>query len=1058
MKPIRLTMKAFGSFARKTTVNFSELQSGLFLVVGDTGAGKTTIFDAIVFALYGVASGSSRKPEMMHSDYVEKSVDTEAELVFRQSGREYTVTRTIHFPKKQGKKDEYRDGKIDAVLLLPEGTPVKGAGNVTRRCEELLGLNAEQFRRIVMLAQGEFRRFLSADAKEKSAILGKLFDNSEYVRFQTLLEQSRDELKRRRTGFEQTVAAQMQTVFQRPEGVLAQDDYRYLPGNPELTAELESLILAEREQAAALETEKQQAQSSVDAINKEKGAAEGHNRLLDELEKAKEHLAALDKQQGAAERMEQEYDRAERALHQCLPQREKWEQAKAGVRRTEEEIKSLRQSVEQLTETCQQKQAEADGDQPNRERIEAVKVEAARLSDSLPQYDRLESVRKELKNALKKAADRQDSLQRKQAQRQQKQQSLAACQEELKKLENAPAEEVAAGAALDAAQKAVDAFGGAAEAVKAIRSAEQALEGERERLLSLTAQAGKAEGKYHDLYQRFISGQAGLLAEGLKKKLSEQDSACCPVCGSLLHAGEIHAFAPLLEGTPTQEDVDNARDLRDKAEQMRNDKMTDIKTEEASLKVKREGAVTKAKAILPDCESWEQLSHNDYLNASEVKLNQIRDEAKGQYEAACQKCRHKTALSGQETALKKTLDSLGAEIERLSKACSEDEVQLAQRKSEEGALCDGLAFQTRQEADARLLALGQEQKRLQSVIDAHQSALKEANEKLSRTQGSLNEREKLLPLHQQEQRQAWDDLASALQRSGFADLAAMEQAAAPLGGEDGESWLRARRQAINDYRNDRENTGKRVAELTGQTKGLTYTDLEELNRRLLAANERREEAERACAVQNSLLKNHEQVQSAVSDAREKLKGTDRAWERLDRLAELATGAKSEGGRLSFERYVMGSIFREVLDMANRRLDIMSGGQYELVHATNAGRVNAVAGLEIEVLDVTTGRQRAANSLSGGESFQVSLSLALGLSDVVQSRAGGIGLDTVFIDEGFGALDGSALDSAITVLHQLTAGSRLVGIISHVDKLEESIPQKLRVKKTTSGSELYAELS
>ena len=170
------------------------------------------------------------------------------------------------------------------------------------------------------------------------------------------------------------------------------------------------------------------------------------------------------------------------------------------------------------------------------------------------------------------------------------------------------------------------------------------------------------------------------------------------------------------------------------------------------------------------------------------------------------------------------------------------------------------------------------------------------------------------------------------------------------------------------------------------------------------------------------------------------------------------GAKSEGGKLSFERYVMGSIFREVLEMANRRLDIMSGGRYLLVHTTGAGRTNSVAGLEIEVLDLVTGKQRPSNSLSGGESFQVSMSLALGLSDVVQSHAGGIGLDTLFIDEGFGTLDGGALDNAVTVLKQLTEGNRLVGIISHVDKLEESIPQKLRVRKTGQGSRLTRELS
>jgi DNA repair exonuclease SbcCD ATPase subunit len=249
-----------------------------------------------------------------------------------------------------------------------------------------------------------------------------------------------------------------------------------------------------------------------------------------------------------------------------------------------------------------------------------------------------------------------------------------------------------------------------------------------------------------------------------------------------------------------------------------------------------------------------------------------------------------------------------------------------------------------------------------------------------------------------------------------------------------------------------------VRELTEQTARLQKTDLSVLDAALEEAEARYTRAEAAWAAHNALLNNHTDVRRRAARSLEELQKTDGAWERLDALADLALGASAEGGKLSFERYVMGSIFRQVLEMANRRLDVMSGGRYTLVHTTNAPRANAAAGLEIEVLDASTGRQRGAASLSGGETFQVSLSLALGLSDVVHSRAGGMGLDALFIDEGFGALDSGALDSAISVLNQLTEGDRLVGVISHVDKLSESIPQKLRVKKTALGSELITELS
>ena len=201
-----------------------------------------------------------------------------------------------------------------------------------------------------------------------------------------------------------------------------------------------------------------------------------------------------------------------------------------------------------------------------------------------------------------------------------------------------------------------------------------------------------------------------------------------------------------------------------------------------------------------------------------------------------------------------------------------------------------------------------------------------------------------------------------------------------------------------------------------------------------------------------VLYNHQLTLRKVREAKKELARTEAAWQRIEKLADLATGGhNAQGGKLSFERYVMGYVFREILDMANRHLDIMSGGRYELQHEVSARKQNQTAGLEIYVLDQTTGKTRDSVSLSGGESFLTSLALALGLSDVVQNRAGGYQLDALFIDEGFGSLDGDVLDKALTVLNGLTEGHRMVGIISHVDKLEESISQKIIVRHTNQGS-------
>ena len=239
MRPIILEMTAFGSYAKKTVVDFDRLTHGLYLISGDTGAGKTTIFDAIMFALYGTASGSERKTEMLHCDFVDKTEDTRVVLKFRQGGKVYSVTRTIHYSRVRGTDSQFGGAKVDAELQEPEKDPITGATKVTDRCKELLGLNADQFRKIVMLAQGEFKEFLKADPEKKNEILGKLFDNSAYVRYQELLNGAREELRKERSAYVKCVEETMQSGFQLPEGV---ESEQYLPGHPELVHNLNMLV------------------------------------------------------------------------------------------------------------------------------------------------------------------------------------------------------------------------------------------------------------------------------------------------------------------------------------------------------------------------------------------------------------------------------------------------------------------------------------------------------------------------------------------------------------------------------------------------------------------------------------------------------------------------------------------------------------------------------------------------------------------------------------------------------------------------------------------------
>ena len=1057
MRPVVLTMKAFGSFAKETVVRFADFPSGLYLIVGETGSGKTTIFDAIVFALFGAASGSNRKPDMMHSDYVEKSMDTEVSLTFEQSGRQYTVTRTIHFRKKRGRENEYSEGTLDAVLTQPEEPAVKGHTAVTKRCEELLGLNAEQFRKIVMLAQGEFREFLAADAVKKSEILGRLFDSSEYIRYQNLLQFSRTALAEKRKQARDRVETVMTTVFQLPED----GDALYLPGDPHLVEHLDSLLESDQEKAGDLSNKKTAAQKVVDDINTAIGAADVNNQKLEELAGFQKHRQELEQRREEMDLLMKEYFLAEKAWRRVCPAREKWQAEKTAAEKAREEIDRLREQVSSLSEKRDQAQRMVRGDEESERRIQTICTEIQMIAESFPQYAVLEEklVRRDETSAAVETA--KASLADAEKRKQEGEGTLNQLRDELAALEYADAEAVRTEAAYmkakaDSVEWSGD--GGVLHGVKGLGLQEDVLHTEEKVLTALAKKAGDAEGRYHQAYQAFISGQAGLLAREMERELNETGSAICPVCRSSFQRGKEHAFAPYVEGTPTQEKVNKAKELFEKSEKKRSDQSGKVDKLRVELASQKESLLARAQKLLPDCENWDQLAGEAYLTAAGARFDQAEAESGDAYRQAERKLSRKAELKKQDEDLMQSLETAAEEIRQATAALREAETGIAVLEAEIQSLRETLPCETREDAEIKRTGLERERDERKERIDANRTALEEAKQKLDRAQGDLSAREEALPAQEHTETEARGTFETTLAANGFVSASALEDALAPMGENDREDWLAARQKGIDDYRNDCENTRKRLEALSKQTEGLQYIDLEELRRELDAAGEERNAAEQECAAQNERLRNHTEVRRRIAGALDELARTDGAWERLDRLAELAMGAAGEGGKLSFERYVMGSIFREVLDMANRRLDIMSGGRYSLVHTTNAGRSNAVAGLEIEVLDVATGKQRPANSLSGGETFQVSLSLALGLSDVVQSRAGGIGLDTIFIDEGFGALDSGALDNAITVLNQLTEGNRLVGIISHVDKLEESIPQKLRVKKTAHGSELKSELS
>lgn len=1058
MRPLSLEMTAFGSYAAKTVVPFEQMKHGLYLVTGDTGAGKTTIFDAIVFALFGTASGPDRKGDMLHCDYVPKSEDTVVTLRFLQSGKEFTVTRSLHFRKKRG-TDEYGDSTVDAELHEPDCAPIKGASAVTRRVEALLGLNAEQFSRIIMLAQGEFKRFLKANSDEKNEILGKLFDNSAYLYYQNLILGARNELKRRRLSRVEEVSALMQTLFIAPPDLDEAAREGLLPEHPALLKNLTALTEQETLQSSEQRAAEERAYAQVTEINTRIGAAEAVNEKLDAIERDREKLQSLYAQDEEMERRGERLALADAAFHKVTPARERAGKSRADWNRSCETIRSLRETLSAHEQAVSDAQASVDADADAKAEQTRLLAELQSISDQLPKYARLDARRSDESAAAGAAEKARGEL----AAAQQKNDAILAgiraLNDRLDAAQQVDAQAETARTARSQAMSHRDAITGAnglITEVAAVKTQEEELNRAQASFQRATEAASAAQNAYNALYQRFIAAQAGILAQGLRDTLSASESAQCPVCGSVLCRDHLPQLAPLPDETPDKDAVDRAKREADRTERKRNEQFTDVQTRKTAIESGKRAVLQRAKTALPDCERWEQLASGEYLPAAAEEAERRADEAETALDAALKAQQARDAdretLREQQDALKVSNET----IERLrADEKTQSEAQIA-AAAEIRALRESLAFETEAEAASEQTRLQQRAGALAARIQAHETALADARQQRDTVSGALREQEAAAPALEAAMRESDAALGRILSETGFASTEAAEAALAPIGEQDGERWLQTERAALQEHAFQKQSLEQRLREQKAAAEGLQRADLAALETEKQQLQAQYEAARAAFAETENYLNNHRSVLEKVEAAKRELADTDAPWRRIERLAALAGGASSLQGKLSFDRYVMGAMFREILEMANRRMELMSGGRYELVHKAGADRRNAKAGLEIEVLDHNTGQQRPSGSLSGGESFFTSLSLALGLSDVVQNHAGGRQMDALFIDEGFGSLSDDVLDKALDVLNQLSEGSRLVGIISHVDRLGESIPQKIRVKTGEKGSTLKLE--
>lgn len=1050
MRPILLVMKAFGSYGRETQVEFDKLKSGIYLITGDTGAGKTTIFDAMTFALYGVASGSDRSIEMFHSDYAPKSEDTVVTLDFEHNGKKYTVERKIHYSKKRGTEEYKLSTDRPATLWEEDHSVTEKAKAVNDRVAEILGLDANQFRQIIVLAQGEFKKFLKSDSSGKADILGKLFDNRSYLLFQERLKKAASELNKKMEADKKKIENVMED-FIRPED-LEEEDLRFLHSEPKLLENLEELIQSEREQLSLLREQEKKISAKLDELKTEKNQIETKNRALDNLDKLRENKAKLAEQKEEIDELNVKRSTVEKAYYKVKPVDEACKRAEINYRENiallEEKQCSLNEGKKVQKEIATKAEVIPELEKENGK----IALEIKELEESIHGFEAYVTKKKEL-----------DGIQERVTQLEQSKQQIELELEDNRKQETELAEKIAdEKKVVDTEAEKKAEYDKKCQRVEDVSELKGVMQSLTESIHSFEEQADEfkhleretiAKADQHNvLYKQFIRGQAGTLAVGIKEEIEEKGESSCPVCRTILHHNNIVQLAVPEGKSVTQEMVEQAKselEVADKEFRLMNEERARL---EVAITEEKKGISERFSKIGLSNVSYEIAMEQSLIEKLENECMEDKLKSKQEYDLVLTaKAQYEKDLQLSEN-IKEEWENLLKRKEENYSSYTEKVSILSSKKAEVQAIQERLKGDSLDELNSKKADLLEQQHKNSDTINQINKEKETNAEKVSALEGEV----KTLSDNDSKFEKNWHE-AEAKRKVVIeeAKFDSYEDYCRVLENipKDTEQWLENSENQINGYRENVKSNQDQLLKAEEECRDYKRVDLSELNELLSdTEDESRRNNDEILRV-SSVKDSHEGTYASVSKCQTSIQKYSPAFEKLEQLSKLANGDNSIGGKLSFDRYAMANKFREILAAANIRLNVMSGGKYELVHQMVGGKMNTAAGLDIDIKDIFTGEQRKTDSISGGESFQVSMALALGLSDVVQAHANGQKIESMYIDEGFGSLDDGVLEKAINVLKGIAGENRQIGIISHVAKLEEFVDQKIVVTSSKKGSEL-----
>lgn len=1020
MRPLQLIMTAFGPYKQREVIDFSNLgDHRIFAISGNTGAGKTTIFDAICYVLYGEASGEERSDtSMLRSQFADDNIYTSVELTFQLKGKQYEIKRQLGH-KKPGNKTVTGHAVELYEVIGDEKVPCVDRFHVTdvnKKVEDLIGLSKHQFSQIVMLPQGEFRKLLTSETENKEEILRRIFKTDRYKLMRELLDQKRKQWKDVLQEKQKERELYFRNVFKLPVRddslleTLVQQEHVNTHQVVEALEQEKNCYEAEVEQLQAQQTlQTQQLKKAEDRFH----TAKSINEKFKDLQQKQEKQAVLQANREQIETEEQRFKLAEQAKR-LLPFEQWYEEAVQSEQNAEQLLKQISVKKEKTVkafELAYEKYEELKGKESVREegkktvqRLEELQPIIASLAEKKSKLQQAELQSGKLKEGIQKFEKQLEG------QISQKQQIAG----ELQKLEVALEQYVAK----------VEELTNMREDAKVLKQAydiwqeKQKYEQEKEVANQKMEVAVKA---YEEMEHRWLNEQAGMLA------LHLHEGESCPVCGSIDHPKKATERGDSID----EKQLNELREKKTVAEKLH------VQVEEKwnfyRLQYEQviDEVVKRGYRSEELVETYRTLVQNGKQLAAEVNTLKESEEKRKQLALSVKGLEEKVEeLQKQKREAEVMQHRTEMECMQLRTSYEHDQ----QKTHEDLQTLEAWKKQFDQ-AVSTLRFMEEEWKKVQEAYQYWQ------NENI-RIQAEYDGALKQVSHAKEKQEETLLRFTTELEQGGFIDQQAYKEAKLT------DVEMKHLHEQIQEYYSSLEVLAKQIEELVNELSGKEWTDItaleeqmKELGIQLDITKEKRQRAQSAVAYITDLHENIRRIDEQIHEE-------EKAFRELVDLYEVMKGDNES--RISFERYILIEYLEQIVQIANERLRKLSNGQFYLKRSERVEKRNRQSGLGLDVYDAYTGQTRDVKTLSGGEKFNASLCLALGMADVIQAYEGGISIETMFIDEGFGSLDEESLTKAIDALIDLQKSGRFIGVISHVQELKNAMPAVLEVTKQKNG--------